>query len=79
MYQDYSQFLQWVQLTIQAQENRISSMEQNIQKLLEEVKQLKAKPGINVEKIEYKFDQLKVETFRWDIKCWLKSVRFGRN
>ena len=61
MYQDYSQFLQWVQLTIQAQESRISSMEQTIQKLLEEVKQLKDKPSINVEKIEYKFDQLKVE------------------
>jgi spore germination protein PC len=61
MYQDYSQFLQWVQLTIQAQENRISTMEQTIQKLLEEVRQLKDKPSINVEKIEYKFDQLKVE------------------
>jgi spore germination protein PC len=61
MYQDYSQFLQWMQQTIQAQENRISSLELTIQKLLEEVKQLKDKPSINVEKIEYKFDQLKVE------------------
>jgi spore germination protein PC len=61
MYQDYSQFLQWMQHTIHAQENRIASLEHTIQKLLEEVKQLKDKPSINVEKIEYKFDQLKVE------------------
>lgn len=62
MYQDYSQLLQWVQLTLQAQENRIAILEQTIQKLQEEMKQLKDKPSIRVDKIEYKFDQLKVET-----------------
>jgi spore germination protein PC len=62
MYQDYSQFLQWLQMTIQAQENRIAVLEQTIQKMREDMKQLKDKPTIQVEKIEYKFDQLKVET-----------------
>ncbi|MDM5328342.1 spore germination protein GerPC [Neobacillus sp. CF12] len=62
MYQDYSQLLQWVQMTLQAQENRIAILEQTIQKLQEEMKQLKDKPSIKVDKIEYKFDQLKVET-----------------
>ncbi|OLS36495.1 spore germination protein GerPC [Bacillus sp. MRMR6] len=62
MYQDYSQMLQWLQMTIQAQENRIAMLEQTLQKMSEEIKQIKGKPSINVEKIEYKFDQLKVET-----------------
>jgi spore germination protein PC len=62
MYQDYSQLLQWVQITLQSQENRIAALEQTIQKLQEQLKQLKDKPNIQVEKIEYKFDQLKVET-----------------
>jgi spore germination protein PC len=62
MYQDYSQLLQWVQMTLQIQENRIAALEQTIQKLQEQLKQLKDKPNIQVEKIEYKFDQLKVET-----------------
>ncbi|NWQ41210.1 spore gernimation protein [Bacillus sp. EB106-08-02-XG196] len=62
MYQDYSQLLQWVQMTLQTQEKRIAILEQTIQKLQEEMKQLKDKPSIKVDKIEYKFDQLKVET-----------------
>jgi spore germination protein PC len=62
MYQDYSQLLQWVQITLQSQENRIAALEQTIQKLQEQLKQLKDKPSIQVDKIEYKFDQLKVET-----------------
>jgi len=61
MYQDYSQLLQWVQMTLQAQENRIAMLEQSLQKLQEEIKQLKDKPSMRVDKIEYKFDQLKVE------------------
>jgi spore germination protein PC len=61
MYQDYSQLLHWVQMTLQGQENRIAILEQTIQKLQEEIKQLKDKPSIRVDKIEYKFDQLKVE------------------
>jgi spore germination protein PC len=62
MYQDYSQLLQWVQMTLQIQENRIAALEQTIQKLQEQMKQIKDKPNIQVDKIEYKFDQLKVET-----------------
>jgi spore germination protein PC len=62
MYQDYSQLLQWIQITLQTQENRIAILEQTIQKLQDEMKQLKDKPSIRVDKIEYKFDQLKVES-----------------
>ncbi|MFJ5760074.1 spore germination protein GerPC [Neobacillus sp. NPDC093182] len=71
MYQDYSQLLQWVQLTLQAQENRIATLEHTIQKLQEEMKQLNDKPSIRVDKIEYKFDQLKVETLEGTLNIGL--------
>jgi spore germination protein PC len=61
MYQDYAQLLQWVQLTLQAQENRMAALEQTVQRMQEEIRQLKDKPSIKVDRIEYKFDQLKVE------------------
>src|SRR3954452_17269709 len=71
MYQDYSQLLQWVQMTLQAQENRIVTLEHTIQKLQEEMKQLKEKPNVRVDKIEYKFDQLKVETLEGTLNIGL--------
>ncbi|MEH7246650.1 spore germination protein GerPC [Neobacillus niacini] len=71
MYQDYSQLLQWVQMTLQAQEKRIVTLEHTIQKLQEEMKQLKEKPSVRVDKIEYKFDQLKVETLEGTLNIGL--------
>ncbi|WP_419888737.1 spore germination protein GerPC [Neobacillus niacini] len=71
MYQDYSQLLQWVQMTLQAQENRIATLEHTILKLQEEINQLKDKPSIRVDKIEYKFDQLKVETLEGTLNIGL--------
>ncbi|MFP7295743.1 spore germination protein GerPC [Neobacillus niacini] len=71
MYQDYSHFLQWVQLTIEAQENRIANLEHSIQKLQDEIRNLKEKPSIRVDKIEYKFDQLKVETLEGTLNIGL--------
>ena len=71
MYQDYSQFLQWVQMTLQAQENRIVTLEKTIQEIQKEIKQLKEKPSIQVDKIEYKFDQLKVETLEGTLNIGL--------
>jgi spore germination protein PC len=62
MYQDLYQYLQRLQMYIQAQENRIASLEMAINKMKEEMKQLNEKQSIHVDKIEYKFDQLKVET-----------------
>ncbi len=62
MYQDFYQYLEWFQRCIQAQETKIASLEQTIQKMREEIKQLNEKKTIHVDRIEYKFDQLKVET-----------------
>lgn len=62
MFQDYYQYLQWLQNCIQTQENKIAKLEQLVQQMADELKKLNEKPSFHVDKIEYKFDQLKVET-----------------
>jgi spore germination protein PC len=71
MNQKYYQYLQWLQSCIQAQEQRIIGLEKSIQQMAEELKQLKEKPTIHVDKIEYKFDQLKVETLEGTLNIGL--------
>ncbi|MFJ5715000.1 spore germination protein GerPC [Neobacillus sp. NPDC093127] len=71
MYQDVYQYLQWLQMCIQAQEKRIAVLEQTIQKFQGELKQVREKPTIHVDTIEYKFDQLKVETLEGTLNIGL--------
>jgi spore germination protein PC len=71
MYQDYYQTLQWLQNCVQAQEQRIKGLEGTIQQLTEQLKQIKEKPTIHVDTIEYKFDQLKVETLEGTLNIGL--------
>lgn len=71
MYQDYNQYLQWLQQTIQAQEQRIIALETTLQKIMQELQQLKEKPAVHVDRIEYKFDQLKVETLEGTLNIGL--------
>ncbi|MGG3471123.1 spore germination protein GerPC [Neobacillus pocheonensis] len=71
MYQDFYKYLQWFQMTLQAQEQRIAALESVIQKMREEMKQLSEKRAIHVDKIEYKFDQLKVETLEGTLNIGL--------
>lgn len=71
MYQDYSQYLQWLQMCIQAQEQRILNLESTLKKMQAEIKQLYEKQAIHVDKIEYKFDQLKVETLEGTLNIGL--------
>lgn len=51
-----------LQRYLEAQDKRILQLEQELQRLTEEISTLKNKPPIHVDKIEYKFDQLKVES-----------------
>ncbi|MFL6563153.1 MAG: spore germination protein GerPC [Bacillus sp. (in: firmicutes)] len=71
MYQDYSQYLQWLQMCIQAQEQRIITLETNLNKMKEDIKKLNERKSIHVDKIEYKFDQLKVETLEGTLNIGL--------
>jgi spore germination protein PC len=58
-------------MCIQAQEKRITVLEQTIQKLQDDIKQVREKPAIHVDTIEYKFDQLKVETLEGTLNIGL--------
>jgi spore germination protein PC len=71
MYQDYSQYLQWLQRCVQAQEQRILNLENALQKMKEDFKLLNEKKAIHIDKIEYKFDQLKVETLEGTLNIGL--------
>jgi len=71
MYPDYNQYLQWLHSCLQAQDQRIMALERMIQQLSTELKQLKEKPAIHVDRIDYKFDQLKVETLEGTLNIGL--------
>jgi len=71
MYQDMNQYLQWLQQYIQAQEKRIMSLEETVKKLTGEMKQLSEMKSIHIDRIEYKFDQLKVETLEGTLNIGL--------
>lgn len=71
MFQNYNQYLQWLHSCLQAQENRINELEKSLRQMAEELKLLKEKPSIQVDTIEYKFDQLKVETLEGTLNIGL--------
>lgn len=71
MTQDLYQYLQWLQMCMQTQEQRISALEQTILKLQQQIKNLDEKKAIHVDRIEYKFDQLKVETLEGTLNIGL--------
>ncbi|MDQ6596501.1 spore gernimation protein [Bacillus salipaludis] len=71
MYQDLYQYLQWLLSNIQTQEKRIAALEQALQKMQNDLKQIGEKPTIHVDTIEYKFDQLKVETLEGTLSIGL--------
>ncbi|MEK4027960.1 spore germination protein GerPC [Pseudobacillus sp. FSL P4-0506] len=64
MYFNYSHMihsLQQMQQWVNAQQQRITQLEANVQQLQQEVQSLKKNQSSNIERVEYKFDQLKVE------------------
>src|SRR5690625_980139 len=60
--QSVLQYVNELYQSINEQDLRIKQMEQSIEKLLTQIEELKNKESTHIEKIEYKFDQLKVET-----------------
>ncbi|MCM3735158.1 spore germination protein GerPC [Bacillus cytotoxicus] len=61
MNQDLYTYLQQLQQVIQQQQERINTLETNLTQLTEEIAELKQRPSSSIGKVEYKFDQLKVE------------------
>ncbi|MEH7343573.1 spore germination protein GerPC [Bacillus sp. JJ1532] len=55
-------YLQKMHIFIEAQEKRIIYLEKKVRELEKQTQELKTRPPITVDRIEYKFDQLKVES-----------------
>lgn len=58
---NYSSHIQQLYQYIQYQQKKLSHFEKKIESLSKDIQMLKDKPPINVERLEYKFDQLKIE------------------
>ncbi|GLB58848.1 spore germination protein GerPC [Cytobacillus sp. NCCP-133] len=71
MNQQINSYLQQLHAFIEAQEKRIRSLEAAVKKLQEETKVLKSRPPMQVDRIEYKFDQLKVESLEGTLNIGL--------
>lgn len=64
-------YLQRMHHFIQLQEKRIQGLEKQLRDLSQELKEFKARPPVHVGTIEYKFDQLKVETLEGTLNIGL--------
>lgn len=71
MNQQFYQYIQKMHLFIQMQDKKIRRLEKTVESILHELTELKERPGIRVDKIEYKFDQLKVETLEGTLNIGL--------
>ncbi|WP_203556420.1 spore germination protein GerPC [Bacillus sp. B15-48] len=59
---DYYQYLKRLHTFIENQDRRVRALEKVVENLQREVSQLKTRPPLHVDTIQYSFDQLKVET-----------------
>ncbi|WP_338753532.1 spore germination protein GerPC [Bacillus sp. FJAT-52991] len=64
---------QWIQY----QQKQIESLKKTVQALQQEVVELKNRPAMSVDKIEYSFDQLKVETLAGTLNIGLNPAELG--
>jgi spore germination protein PC len=70
-YYEFYEYIQQLHRFVESQSTKIKTLESLVQSLASDVKELKGKPSIQVEKIEYKFDQLKVETLEGTLNIGL--------
>ncbi|MBX9971916.1 spore germination protein GerPC [Cytobacillus firmus] len=71
MNQQLNSYLQQLHAFVEAQEKRIRSLEAAVKKLQEETEVLKSRPPMQIDRIEYKFDQLKVESLEGTLNIGL--------
>lgn len=75
---DYLQLCHYVQQLashIQMQNERIRKLEQGMNQLQQQLKELEENPTTKIEKIEYKFDQLKIETLEGTLNIGLNPTQ----
>ncbi|SFJ06769.1 MULTISPECIES: spore germination protein GerPC [unclassified Bacillus (in: firmicutes)] len=71
MNQDIYTYLQQLQQFIQQQQEKINALETQLAQLTEQVEELKQRPSSSIGKVEYKFDQLKVENLNGTLNIGL--------
>jgi len=73
-YYDLNLYLQQLGQFIEYQNSRLTELELMIQQLQKELAEVKNRPATTIEKIEYKFDQLKVETLEGTLNIGLNPT-----
>ncbi|MBA4538741.1 spore gernimation protein [Bacillus aquiflavi] len=68
------QYVQRLYSYVTAQEKRIKKLEKTITHIINDVEEIKTKPPLQVETIEYKFDQLKVESLEGTLNVGLNPA-----
>ncbi|AIK35919.1 MULTISPECIES: spore germination protein GerPC [Bacillus] len=71
MNQDVYIYLQQFQQVLQKQQEAIHALEEQVQTLRKELDELKGRPSSSIGKVEYKFDQLKVENLNGTLNIGL--------
>lgn len=74
MNQEIYQYLYQLQEYIKNQDKRIYRLETLIREQKKEIDEIKARPPIQVDRIEYKFDQLKVESLEGTLNIGLNPT-----
>ncbi|MCM3595323.1 spore germination protein GerPC [Metabacillus idriensis] len=76
LYYDQSmmQCIQHLYGIVQAQDEKIKKLESAVSAIMDEIEELKKRPSTTIEKIEYKFDQLKVETLEGTLNIGLNPT-----
>ena len=71
MNQDFYQILQSIQSHIYKQDRMIQHLQKKMKSLEKKVEQLEGRPPVHIDRMEYKFDQLKVETLEGTLNIGL--------
>lgn len=71
MNQDIYTYLHQLQQALQIQQQTILNLEDQVRLLQEELNELKSRPSSSIGKVEYKFDQLKVENLNGTLNIGL--------
>src|SRR3954465_15857418 len=74
MNQNLYQILQTMQSYIYRQDQRMRGLQKKIQSLEQTVSELQKRPPVHIDRMEYKFDQLKVETLEGTLNIGLNPT-----
>ncbi|QFT88314.1 putative spore germination protein GerPC [Bacillus sp. THAF10] len=74
---DSQQRINQLQEIVEKQSQQMSTLEELVRIMQQEIIHLREKPSMNIEKIEYKFDQLKVETLEGTLNIGLTPGSTG--